>query len=489
MRTAIWIFLSLFLLGPANAQGDSLVTDTAMVFGYVEASGTTSQIHRGMLNRAGSGEPFIEAEVNDGLFFVLGLPKGEYRVVSFRGTRRVISKFTSVIDLGLSFRFLVDGPAPIFLGAYRYSSDGARVEQKPSDPIATTFRITGPALHQEQLNEPSEIQLLNRVERDIATKSRWAAHRHLIVPIAKRKAEIESGESLNARIQAARSSGQWSSVVMHLRNPANSGDPVSLTALAQMYSVGLGVPVSLEQALQMYSKAAAQKYAPALFHMGNFLLTTTGPLKNPTLGSTWLDAAAALGYSEAEFALGQLAHSGARGLVDEAQALYWYKKAADQGFARAWTNLGVLSATAKALPRDLAQARIYFQNAAAAGESKAHFNLAQDYFRDNTSSSLERAYFHALLAENGDARQPCIPPALWVAARVETARRDQLPLILREEAARQSCMRSMPARPLISQIENRTGLNALPSQRLAAIRQEALDYLAKRILIDTPRAD
>jgi TPR repeat protein len=197
------------------------------------------------------------------------------------------------------------------------------------------------------LNEPSETELLDRIAKVIANKSELAPYRQYLDRITKRKAEIAAGDPLTRKIQEARANGQWSSVVAHVRHQAERGNPVFLTAMAQMHATGLGTPANLELSLDMFAKAASQNYAPAQFQVGYFLITTTGNLKNTATGSRLLESATAQGYSEAEFAMGQLAHSGALSPVDEAKAFEWYEKAAKQGFSKAWTNHGDLSATAR----------------------------------------------------------------------------------------------------------------------------------------------
>lgn len=295
--------------------------------------------------------------------------------------------------------------------------------------------------------------------------------------------------TLEELIYQSKKTGDWGAVKQQVQIRADAGDPASLTALAQMQLYGLGGQQDFTQTIVNLRKAAEQNFGPAQNTLGFCYGVGVGVTKDSKVAAEWYQKAASQGNSEAQYNLGYMHASGELGGVDEKISMRLYEQAGEKGFAKAWLNLGAAYLQGnKVLTKNLTKAEELLKKAADAGETAAQFNLGLLYVRgDFGNPNPALAYYYLTLANSQDSRGICVPPALWIAARLEGFQPLSQELTIRQELARQSCMIPFPqAKPLLGLLDQAAEKYPEVKTQMQAARTAALQFLDRRKLMDAP---
>ncbi len=294
---------------------------------------------------------------------------------------------------------------------------------------------------------------------------------------------------LGEQIQEARKTGDWIAVKQSLQVKADAGDMAALTAVAEMQLYGLGGPRDVSQSFANLRKAAEKNYALAQSFLGFHYAVGLGVARDPAMAAEWYRKAVAQGISEAQYNLGVQYSSGELGSVDFRAARELFEQAAAQGFPKAKLNLGVFHFQGSGLPgKDLAKAQELLKQAADAGETAAQFNLGLLHTRGQLGSPQPvLGYYYLVLASSADSRGPCVPAAVWIAARLNDEAAFSPELITRDELARASCM--MPhaqAKRLLDGLEQLAEKYPEIKSQFQAARTAASQFLERRKTLDAP---
>ena len=109
---------------------------------------------------------------------------------------------------------------------------------------------------------------------------------------------------------------------------ADADEPNAMTALAKMYSMGLGVPKNAVQSFQWLQRAVQWGDPAAIFQLGYFYRHAPGRLNDPQKATAQYLQAALAGYVPAQTALGLCYAEGVGVSRDINQAVIWLSKAA-----------------------------------------------------------------------------------------------------------------------------------------------------------------
>src|SRR6185436_9187917 len=140
---------------------------------------------------------------------------------------------------------------------------------------------------------------------------------------------------------------------------AGAGDVVAQFSLGAMLYYGGD---DTAQAIEWIRKAAAQRYAPAEFHLGQVYDFGFGAAQNDRQALEWYRQAAEHGSAPAQRSLGDFYR---KGRVVAAEAARWYRRAADGDDVRAQYQLGQMYFDGTGVARDYASAYVWFALAAA----------------------------------------------------------------------------------------------------------------------------
>ena len=111
-------------------------------------------------------------------------------------------------------------------------------------------------------------------------------------------------------------------------------------------------------------KAAAQRYAPAEFHMGQVYEFGFGVTQNDAEALAWYRQAAGHGSAAAQRAVGEFYQKGRGVKADPAEAARWFQRGADGDDLRAQYHLGQMYFDGTGVTRDYASAYLWFSLAA-----------------------------------------------------------------------------------------------------------------------------
>jgi uncharacterized protein len=145
------------------------------------------------------------------------------------------------------------------------------------------------------------------------------------------------------------------------RARAAAGDVVAQFSLGAMLYYGGD---DTAQAIDWLRKAAAQKYAPAEFHMGQLYDFGYGVAQNDDEAFGWYRKAAAHGSAAGQRAVGDFYRKGRGVPANAAEAARWYRRAADGDDVRAQYELGEMYFSDSGVTRDYAAAYVWFSLAA-----------------------------------------------------------------------------------------------------------------------------
>jgi len=146
-----------------------------------------------------------------------------------------------------------------------------------------------------------------------------------------------------------------------VRHRAMSGDVVAQFSLGAMLYYGSD---DTPQAIEWVRKAAAQKHAPAEFHMGQLYDFGFGVTQSDGDALAWYQRAAEHGHAAAQRTLGDFYRKGRAVPANAAEAARWYRRAADADDLRAQYQLGDFYFAGTGVPRDYASAYLWFSLAA-----------------------------------------------------------------------------------------------------------------------------
>ena len=145
------------------------------------------------------------------------------------------------------------------------------------------------------------------------------------------------------------------------RAQAQGGDVIAQFSLGEMLYYGGD---DTAQALDWIRKAAAQRYPPAEFHLGQVYEFGLGVTQSDTDALTWYRRAAEHGNAPAQRAIADFYKKGRAVATDAAEAARWYRRAADGDDLRAQYQLGQLYFDGVGVARDYASAYVWFTLAA-----------------------------------------------------------------------------------------------------------------------------
>jgi TPR repeat protein len=131
------------------------------------------------------------------------------------------------------------------------------------------------------------------------------------------------------------------------------------------------------RALAAVRQKAATGDVVAQFSLGSILYYSADDTAQAV---DWLRTAAAQRYAPAEFQMGQLYDFGFGVVQSEAEALSWYRRAADHGSAAAQRAVGDFYRKGRGVPADATEASRWYRAAAESDDIRAQYELGQLYF-------------------------------------------------------------------------------------------------------------
>ena len=161
-------------------------------------------------------------------------------------------------------------------------------------------------------------------------------------------------------------------------------------------SVGQSQHADVAQALDAARVRATSGDALAQFSLGSFLYYGS---TQTSAGVDWIRKAAAQRFAPAEYHLGQIYEFGFGVPPDNRLALEWYRRAAEDGSAAGQRAVGEFYLKGRGVPADAAEAARWFERGANGDDLRAQYQLGQMYF-DGTGvpRDYESAYLWFALA-------------------------------------------------------------------------------------------
>jgi TPR repeat protein len=145
------------------------------------------------------------------------------------------------------------------------------------------------------------------------------------------------------------------------RAKATAGDAVAQFSLGSI--LYYGTPETVE-AIEWIRQAAAQRYAPAEFQMGQLYDFGFGVARDDVQALGWYRKAAEHGSAAGKRVVGDFYKNGRAVAADAAEAARWYRQGADGDDLRAQYQLGQLYFDGTGVARDYASAYVWFTIAA-----------------------------------------------------------------------------------------------------------------------------
>lgn len=167
--------------------------------------------------------------------------------------------------------------------------------------------------------------------------------------------------SLQAPRPAANSEADVTRALDAARAQADAGDVVAQFSIGSLLYYGGN---DTAQAIDWIRKAAAQRYAPAEFQMGQLYDFGFGVSQSDPAALAWYRKAAEHGSAPGQRAVGDFYQKGRGVPADPAEAARWYARGADGDDLRAQYQLGQMYFDGKGVSRDYASAYVWFALAA-----------------------------------------------------------------------------------------------------------------------------
>jgi len=152
---------------------------------------------------------------------------------------------------------------------------------------------------------------------------------------------------------------------------------VVIAMLPMSSPVGAQPRNDVERALAAARVRAARGDAVAQFSLGSLLYFGS---RDTAQAVQWFRRAAARRFPPAEFQMGQLYDFGFGVPKDDRRALDWYLKAAQHGVAAASRAVGDFYRRGRGVETDLAEAVRWYRRAAEGDDLRGQYQLAQMYF-------------------------------------------------------------------------------------------------------------
>src|SRR5262245_26191457 len=163
-------------------------------------------------------------------------------------------------------------------------------------------------------------------------------------------------------LPAARADADVERAFAAARVKANGGDVIAQFSLGAMLYYGSN---DTAQAIEWLRRAAAQKYAPAEFQLGQLYDFGFGVTQTDSEALVWYRRAAEDGSAPAQRAVGDFYRKGRGVAADLAEAARWYQRGADGDDLRAQYELGQMYFNGTGVARDYPSAYVWFSLAAA----------------------------------------------------------------------------------------------------------------------------
>jgi TPR repeat protein len=183
------------------------------------------------------------------------------------------------------------------------------------------------------------------------------------------------------------------------------GNPVVLSAVAQMHLEGLGVEQDAVLGAALLEQAAEAKHPPAALRLGIAYLRGMGVEQDVDVARQWLTEAAEAELAPAMLYLGQSYRAPFADPGDPELAREWFQKAEQAGASDALAYLGFMAEAGEGGEADPEAARDYFQRAADAGSAVAQAKIGHMYLTgDGVDADPSRAL--ALFRKAADQGHP-----------------------------------------------------------------------------------
>ena len=158
---------------------------------------------------------------------------------------------------------------------------------------------------------------------------------------------------------------------------ADSGDPISQTALALAYLHGQDVPANTEAALRWSLAAAKQGDPTAQYLLGTLYRDGNGVAKDARQAFQWFEASALRGNVKAMHDVA-IAYAEGQGTPQNAsRAAAWFNRAAGQGFVDSQFDLAVLYERGEGVKQNPQAALKWYLIAAKSGDAQARQRAGQ----------------------------------------------------------------------------------------------------------------
>jgi TPR repeat protein len=158
---------------------------------------------------------------------------------------------------------------------------------------------------------------------------------------------------------------------------ANANDPISQTALASCYDLGMHVQPDGKESIRWITRAANQGYVPAEYELGRIYLYGRGIPIDYAQALLWERKAAEQGDPRAQRDLAFMYERGFGVAADPAKAAEWNQKAATQGNAEAQLHLAKALDEGAGVNKDAQEARRWYSKAARQEQPTAQLELAR----------------------------------------------------------------------------------------------------------------
>lgn len=145
------------------------------------------------------------------------------------------------------------------------------------------------------------------------------------------------------------------------RAKAEAGDAVAQFTLGSLFYYG---SKDTAMAIDWFRSAAAQRYDPAEFQLGQLHDFGFGVEQDDRTALEWYRRAAARGNAAAQRSVGDFYRQGRAAKTDAVEAARWYRLAADGDDIRAQYQLAQMYFEAAGVPRDYVEAYVWFSIAA-----------------------------------------------------------------------------------------------------------------------------
>jgi TPR repeat protein len=145
-------------------------------------------------------------------------------------------------------------------------------------------------------------------------------------------------------------------------------------------TAGSAIDQDVDRALAAARAQAAAGDVVAQFSLGSLLYSGAA---DTAQAIEWLRYAAAQRYAPAEYHLGQLYDFGFGVPADDEQALAWYRRAADHGSASGQRMVGEFFQKGRGVAADPAEAARWYRRGADGDDLRAQYLLGQLYFDGN----------------------------------------------------------------------------------------------------------